>query len=263
MNKRKMKRHYFTQEEKEQIKEICTPDYCLDAYGLLGTAKRGYNPFRDDEHPGSFKKLPRDSSYYDYAESKRYTAEDIVAAQNGWSVKADYYQVIVEMDRLAGTDFASDLEIPEELERKPRKHIPNMEECELLGIRARSTIYLPIGFASEKPEDPDVDYKKDEDGTYIILKAAYRNPWDDMTQGEIDMLVTGKCMETAQKYNKIILALTHPDANRSFDQLLWEGMAKAKIRPMEMIKTVKDIINQLDGIAVSFGRKRIRSAEGI
>ena len=50
---------YFDNEGVHELLHVMTPTKTLEAYGLLDRAKQGYNPFRNDQHPTSFRKPKR------------------------------------------------------------------------------------------------------------------------------------------------------------------------------------------------------------
>lgn len=237
-------KHFYTEEEKAEMMSRLSPDFILDYYGLLPIAKSGRNPFREDRHAGSFKPLRDGSGYIDYAERKVYHVPDLIAAANGFG-RADYPMILQIMDELSGCEFFH----TKSRRSVKRKHIPNHQECELVGIRIRQVLAVPCGYSTTRP---DTDYERDESGGYVLTQAVYYDPWAKLDQRSINDLVKNKCREAYFKCCQIIHSLDHPDPSAEQDQLIWQTLGALRLTPSLLDKAVREDMQKIEDLYERF-----------
>lgn len=256
---------YFDNEGVHELLHVMTPTKTLEAYGLLDRAKQGYNPFRNDQHPTSFRKPKRpDGAWRDFAEGAadgKYDSVRIVCEQEGLDRNKDFHQILTILAKMAGMEERFEQKghgTRTAREKKERRslNLLTQEEKALLGLVTQIPD-VPIGYGYVYPGQ-DIIWRKDpldDDAPYVIWASSGWDPLYELAKNspeEYNELIRKAAEETMLDAVGAICALEHPEY-RPWTGLALDVLARTRVPAGDLIGRLQDRFCEAYRIYYRFG----------
>lgn len=231
---------YFDNEGVHELLHVMTPTKTLEAYGLLDRAKQGYNPFRNDQHPTSFRKPKRpDGAWRDFAEGAdgKYDSIRIVCEVEGLDRNKDFHKVLAILAKMAGMEERFEQKghgTRTAREKKERRslNLLTQEEKALLGLVTQIPD-VPIGYGYVYPGQ-DIIWRKDpldDDAPYVVWASSGWDPLYELAKNspdEYNELIREKAEDAMLDAVGAICAIEHPEY-RPWTGLVLDALARTYV----------------------------------
>ena len=250
-------KYIFDEKAKDEIKTLVPPEVVLKYYGVYERAKKGYNPFRNDHHPGSFS-CSR-GVWIDWSDHKSYDQVTMVACMEALDIKKDFYKILEKLAEIGGIKEnyrATGAEVQKRIEEAKNFRYPNKEERALLGLAVKEEPVL-TGCGRERLENvKNVRVDTGNDVYYLYYEYTSKDIFKELSMADqelLDEIVRNKALEKIKKYEEIQKKATSSDFSDPEVDRLWTIYERYEIMPEDITGVIKKALAELHQIYIKFG----------